>query len=182
MKHLFLISLFIMTLFTACSRPDKMVFYKQNANISKYPLAWQQLLLLPDEYLPEAAVKHFQHPPFMSHFQKSNPGFIDIQKFQKNFPKHDLGQLLLWYSASFFHKPYITHYMIMEFSNEIEAKSYVKRLTSNDPRKFVRILRYKTILFSFTIRDFKENLINKNQALLSETWINQTIKRIMESL
>ena len=72
--------------------------------------------------------------------------------------------------------------MIMEFSTPMHAKEYVKRLKPKDSQKFTRILRYKSILFSFSIRDFKERLLNKNQALISQAWIDQTIKRIMETL
>jgi hypothetical protein len=171
-----------MGIFTACSRPDKMAFYKQDATLSKYPQAWQHLLLLPDEYLPDAVIKHFQHPPFLDTFQNSNPGFIDLNLFRQKHPNHELGKLKLWYSASFFHKPYITHYMIMEFSSNKEAKSYVKHLKSKDPKKFIRILRFKTILFSFAIRNFKEELVNKKEALQSEAWVETMIQRIMEEL
>ena len=182
MKILLITFIFIGTFFIGCGQPDKMAFYKQDASVSKYPLAWQGLLLLPDEYLPQGALKHFNHPPYMSEYQKNNPGFIDIKKFKKVSPDHDLSSLLLWYSASFFHHNRITHYMIMEFPTEPQAKAYVERLKAPKGQKFNKILRYKSILFSFTLRDFKNNIIDKNSDTNSQAWIDTTITRIMEHL
>jgi len=182
MKNLLITFIFIGTFFIGCGQPDKMAFYKQDAHKSKYPLAWQELLLLPDEYLPEGTLKHFKHPPFMSHYQKANPGFINLKQFKKEYPEHTLSTLLLWYSASFFYQNSITHYMIMEFPTELEAKSYVARLKTEKKNSINRILRYKSILFSFSLRAFNNRFLDKNSHLSVKNWVDLTIKRIMEQL
>lgn len=182
MKNLFLTSLFIILLLLGCGQPDKMAFYKQDAAASKYPHAWQELLLLPEEYLPQGSLKHYKHPPYMSAYQENNPGFIDIKTFKDTSPEHDLSHLLLWYSASFFYQNKITHYMIMEFPTKEQAKAYVQRLKAPNNQNFNKILRYKTILFSFTLRDFKNNMIDKKSDKKSDAWIDKTISRIMEHL
>lgn len=182
MKILLITFIFIGTFFIGCSQPDKMAFYKQDISISKYPHAWQELLLLPSEYLPQGVLKHFNHPPYMSEYQKDNPGFINIQKFKEVSPDHELSHLLLWYSASFFHDNKITHYMIMEFPTPVQAKAYVKRLQTAEVNRLNKILRYKSILFSFTLRNFKNQLIDKSLDTNSQLWVEETIKRIMEHL
>ncbi len=182
MKNIVLLLFTIATLFTACSRPDMMAYYKEDPLQSNYPQAWQELLLLPQEYLPQAATKHLRLPVLMHPYQKSNPGFINLKKFQKSLPEHELAQLKLWYAATFFHKPYITHYMVMEFGSETQAKHYVPRIASADPSKYIRVLRYKSILFSFVIRNFSQEVVDKNQDLQSQAWVDATLKRIMEKL
>ena len=72
--------------------------------------------------------------------------------------------------------------MILEFPSEQEAKNYVPRLKSKDKKRLNKILRFKSILFSFTLRDFHNTILHKGSDLLVEQWINQTIKRIKENL
>lgn len=182
MKKILYITLFATLFFNGCGPSDKLAFYKQDANASHYPQAWQHLLLLPDEYLPKGGLKHFNHPPYMSEYQKSNPGFINLDKFRQDFPQHDLSNLLLWYSASFFYQNKITHYMIMEFQNDLLAKSYVERLKTKNRAKLNKILRFKSILFSFSLRDFHNNFLDKDKDANSQAWVDLTIKRIMEHL
>lgn len=182
MKKIILTSFLLLLFFVGCGQSDKLAFYKQDANSSNYPHAWQELLLLPDEYLPQASLKHFKHPPYISEYQENNPGFIDLKKFRHDFPKHELSNLLLWYSASFFYPHQITHYMIMEFQTQELAKSYVARLKTEDRTKVNKILRFKSILFSFTLRDFNNKFLNKNNDDKSQRWIKETIERIGENI
>ena len=182
MKKILLSILLIITFFTACSQPNKLEYYQQNPNHSKHPLAWQELLLLPDEFMDDSKLKHFEHPAFLADFQTENPSFVNLKKFRKELPKHELSQLRLWYSASFFKKPYIMHYMIMEFQTGEQAQDYVSYLKSPKNEKLNKILRYKNILLVFSLRNFKNKLIETETYPPAKEWIDKTIKKIMEHL
>lgn len=182
MKNSLLLLLFISTFFTACSMPNKMERLNQNSKHSHYPLAWQELLLLPQEYPENTAIKHFSRPAILADFIPTNPGFVSPKSFKKAFPKHPIENLHLWYTASFFHKPYITHYMIMEFRSEKDAQDYIPKLKRAKSKKYIRLFRYKSILFTFRIYDFNNKLIAKTKLPSTTQWIDKKIKQIMEKL
>lgn len=180
MKKILLITLLIVTLFTSCT--NKMHVYGQNPSDSKHPKAWQALLLLPDERYPKSSVKHYVQPAFMSAYLKTNPGFIQFDLFNKAHKGHTLSQLSLWYSASFFYNQKIIHYMVMEFPTPVLAKAYVKRLLVKNKKGLQRILRFENILFSFTLSDFNNNILNRDDYPDIKAWIDEKIKTMTEQL
>ncbi len=160
----------VLLLLHACT-PNRLEHYAHEFDHNMSTPYWNALLVSPEEYPADTLLKPLRFQPFLYKFQKQNPGFIDLAKFSKKLPTHELARLKHWYSAYFFQKDKTLNYMVMEFITTTEAQAYLTLLRSNKDEDALKILRLHNLIIISQIRNMNNELLTKTDAASLYEWI-----------